>query len=56
MTNYSTIIKILSNSRFCIAEYLKYAYKLVQIGGVPDTNSTVVINETLITDQNESQV
>lgn len=36
--NYSTILKILDNIRYSIAEYLKYAYKVSQIGGDPDKN------------------
>jgi len=40
----------------CIVEYLKYEYKLVQIGGDQNTNSTVAINETLITHNDGSQV
>ena len=54
--NYSTILKILNNVRYFIAEYLKYAYKLVQIGGDPDSNRTVAIDETLITHIDTKQV
>ena len=49
MPNYSIFLKLKANIRFSIAEYLKYAYKLVQILGEPDTNSIVAIDETLIT-------
>ena len=31
--NYKSILKIVSNIRYVIAEYLKYKYKLRQIGG-----------------------
>ena len=47
--NYNTILKIIDNIRFCIAEYMKYTYKLVQIGGEPESNRTVSIGETFIT-------
>ena len=54
--NYSTILKILNNIRYCIAEYLKYAYKLVQKGGDPNSNRTVTIDETLITHIDSKQI
>ena len=56
MPNYSIFLKLKANIRFSIAEYLKYAYKLVQILGEPDTNSIVAIDETLITHHDGSQV
>jgi len=31
--NTATILKILKNFRLCIAEYIKYKFKLFQIGG-----------------------
>ena len=54
--NYSTITKEIDNVKFCIAEYLKYAYKIVQIGGDPEANRTVAIDETLITHKDGKQV
>ena len=54
--NYNTILKILTNTRKIIAEYLKYSYKLSQIGGDPETERTVAIDETLITHSNGNQI
>jgi hypothetical protein len=54
--NYRRILVILENNRKIIAEYLKYNYKLKQIGGNPDQDITVVIDETLITHYACSQV
>ena len=47
--NYITILNIIDSMRKIIAEYLKYSYKISQIGGDPDTERTVVIDETFIT-------
>ena len=54
--NYLTILKILKNIRYSIAEYNKYNYKLKQIGGDPDTNRTVAVDENLIVHENNNQV
>ena len=47
-----TILNIIDSMRKIIAEYLKYSYKISQIGGDPETKRTVAIDETLITDDN----
>lgn len=49
-------MKIVSNIRYVIAEYLKYKYKLRRIGGDPEENITVAIDESLITHENGNQV
>ena len=49
-------MKIVSNIRYVIAEYLKFKYKLRQIGGDPEENITVAIEESLITHGNGNQV
>ena len=47
--SFTTILKILKNFRKVIAEFIKYNYKLHQIGGLPEEECNVAINETLIT-------
>ena len=47
--NYKTILKKLDKIRQAITEYLKYKYKLVQLGGGLMENITVAIDERLIT-------
>ena len=54
--SYSTIRNILSKFRCCIAEYLKYQYKIRQIGGSPDLNRIVALDESLIIHDNGSQI
>ena len=49
-------MKIVSNIRYVIAEYLKYKYILRQIGGDPEENITVAVNESLITHENGNQI
>ena len=49
-------MKNVSNIRFVIAEYLKYKYKIVQIGGDSEVNISVEMNESLITHENGNQV
>ena len=49
-------MKIVSNIRYVIAEYLKYKYKLRQIGGDPEENITVAVDESLITHENGNQI
>ena len=54
--NYSTITKILKIIRQCISEYIKYNYKIKQIGGSPENNRTVAIDETLIMHEGQKQI
>ena len=44
---YITICKVLNNIRHIIADYLKYRYKLKQIGGDPSLKKNVAIEESL---------
>ena len=53
--NY-TILNILKNFRKVIIEFIKYNYKLHQIGGPPEEECTVAIDETLITNDNGEQI
>lgn len=54
--NYNIILKIWVNTRKIKAEYLKYSYKLSLIGGAPETERTVAIDEFLITHSNGEQI
>ena len=45
--NYRTILKILDFLRHIIAEYLKYSYKLKQIGGDSNENRIVLLMKVL---------
>lgn len=54
--NLATILKILKKFLLCIAEYIKYKYKIYQIGGSPELNKTVAIDETLILHENNRQI
>ena len=51
-----SILYIIANIRFCITKYFKYIYKKVQIGGEPNDDSNIAIDETFITYYDESQV
>lgn len=53
---FKTILKNLEKIRQVIDEYLKYKYKLVQIGGDPFEDITVALDETLITHCGGEQV
>ena len=54
--NYTTILNILKNFRKVIVEFIKYNYKLHQIGGPPEEECTVAIDETLITHNDGEQI
>ena len=54
--SYATIRNILSKFRCCIAEYLKYQYKIKQIGGSPELNRTVASDESLFIHENGNQI
>lgn len=54
--NTATILKILKNFRLCIAEYIKYKFKLFQKGEAPELNRTLAIDQTLILHKNNRQI
>ena len=55
--NYHTILSILHNIRQVLANYMKHKYRTTQIGGDPDTNKIVSIDESMILhDENNNQV
>ena len=54
--NYSTILKILKNIRCSIAEFIKHRYKKTQIGGAPEENKIVAIDESLISHEQNKQI
>ena len=54
--NYNTITKFLKKIRQCISEYIKYNYKIKQIGASPENNRTVAIDETLIMHEGQKQI
>ena len=54
--NYKSILKIVSNIRYVIAECLKCKCKIVKIGWDPDEYITVAIDESSITYENGNQV
>ena len=45
--SYITVCKVLSNIRHIIADYLKYRYRVKQIGGDPSLKKNVAIDESL---------
>ena len=54
---YSTILKVLENIRYTIANYLKDKYRKYQIGVDPSTNKIVALDECLILhDSNNDQI
>ena len=54
--NYNTILKTVENTRKIISEYLKYSYKVQEIGGEPELDRTEAIDEALIIDYNDNQI
>ena len=50
---YKTIISLLHNIRQVIATYMKQKYRTTQIGGDPDSNKIVCIDESLILHDNK---
>lgn len=55
--NYkTTILNILKKIRQVIAEYSKYKYKAVQIGGEPNEDISVALDETLLAHCGREQV
>lgn len=54
-TSYSTIIKVLDNIRQTFANYMKNKYRNLQIGGAPDIDKPIALDETLILHINRQQ-
>jgi len=51
--SYNTVCAILDNIRNCIANFLKYQYRLKQIGGASEKHKIIAVDESLILDDDE---
>ena len=52
---YMTILKILQNIRYVLADYMKDKYRRYQIGGPPEKKKIVAIDECLMTHDHGQQ-